>query len=568
MKKVILSVAFLSNLYFVYAQTYRINWSEEIKTKKGVGDLNVVTADNTGLYFTEARMKIKPGFFSATSVQANYKLYKMNKNFVEIYEKDYADELRGLEFDSFQPLGENLYLFATDYQKKGKSFTVYGAKIDKNSGNMISGLAEMEKFSLESKKDEFQMRVSPVKNESSFLVVSNILGKDYVNLRVRLLDKELKTKQSTAITLSFTNEQFTVQDVKLTDDNKIVVLGKEYEETLVGKKKRKKMIFKSYVMMIYSSNGNKEKDILLNSGDRFIISGKLIEQPGGNLLLAGFYSNSIRKEKLRGFFINKIDVKTGELTINSFKEINSSMLGAASLDENEETKTKSKETENPEDDDDKDQFPNDFIIRSVYVNPSDSSIVINSEVLKRTFYFSTSTYNDGGRRTTYTTSYDGFINKDLLIINADKDGNIRWVNAIPKSQREEVVSGVAGPSGSSVSGYFTGEAGVPYYSSFASLIHNNQLILILNDHTNNKTNTAYGKTVQEIYDFQKSSSIYGISIDLATGKMDRKLIAINNGETIPMPRHALVVQNELFIPSWKTKKLAKTKVRFAKILVK
>ena len=71
----------------------------------------------------------------------------------------------------------------------------------------------------------------------------------------------------------------------------------------------------------------------------------------------------------------------------------------------------------------------------------------------------------------------------------------------------------------------------------------------MNDHTSNNVNAEYGDKVKSVYNFRKRSNVYGVAIDLATGKMTRKIIGSNNDETVLMPRHAYVVKNELFIPS-------------------
>lgn len=90
----------------------------------------------------------------------------------------------------------------------------------------------------------------------------------------------------------------------------------------------------------------------------------------------------------------------------------------------------------------------------------------------------------------------------------------------------------------------------------------------MNDHTSNNINPEYGIKVKTVSNFRKRSNVYGVSIDLATGAMTRKIIASNNEETILMPRHAFVVKNELFIPSWRQRLMAKTELKFAKISVK
>ena len=561
---------------FGVSQTYKLTWGEEIKLKKGTADLDIVTADNTGLYFTEARLRMKGYFIIGATYGTNHKLVKLDKNFGEVYEKEYKKELKGLDFQSFQSLGDDLYMFATDYQKKEKLFKVYGAKIDKNSGDLAGDFMELGSYQLESKKDDYEMKVTPIHNGKAFLMVSNISGRDYVSLGVHLLDKSLKRKESAVINLDTRPDNYSLQDVHFTNNNKIVLLGKEYDEALIGKKKRKRMVFKQYLMSIYNSDGKKEKDVKLDSEDRYIISGRLIEQPTGEMLLAGFYSNNARKEDLNGFYLNKVDPVKGEILLSSFKEINASMLGQAfadDADDDEQSKEEKKQAKKAKDNDDEEEFPNRFIIKSVDFNPIDQSVIITSEVSRYAYYsYTNSTYNSTTRTwSNSTTHVHRFTNQDLLVINADKSGDIKWLNAIPKSQLEEIRTTNSGGGwgfGSDKGSYFASGGGMPYYSSFTSLLHGNNLVLIMNDHTSNNVNPGYGDRVKMVSNFRKRSNVYGISIDLATGKMTRKIIGSNNEETILMPRHAYIVKNELFIPSWRQHMMAKTELKFAKILVK
>jgi hypothetical protein len=574
MKKTIFCIACLLMLSLVvFSQNnYKLTLGDEIKLKKGTADLDIVMADKTGLYFTEERLKVQSYVLFATA-KAAIKLYKIDNNFSEVFDKEYKRELKGLEFHSFQTLGDDLYMFATDYTKKERLFTVYGSKVDKNSGDLLGDFIELGHYELESKKDDYEMKMTPIKNGSEFLMVSNISNKDRVSIAVSVLDKNFKKKESTIIPLSFTPGLYTLQDVKLTGNNKIVLLGREYEEMQVGKKKRKRLVFKNYAMDVYDVDGKRIHGIPMQTGDRFVINGKLVDQPGGGLMLAGFYSNTSAKSVLSGFFINKVDVDNGNLIASSYKEINSSMLGKAYADEgdeDDETREEKKQAKKAKDDDDEDELPNEYIIRSVDINPTDNSIIITSEVSQHTQYsYTTSNYNSATRSYTYSTTWvHRFTNQDILVINADKDGNIRWLNDIPKSQVEEVRSSSSGGFYYSYDNYFAGAGGMPYYSSYSSLIYNNSLVLLMNDHTSNNMNPQYGDKVKSVYNFRKKSNTYGISIDLATGKMTRKFISSNNDETILMPRHAFIVKNDLYMPSWRIRLMAKTKLQFAKLTVK
>ena len=580
MKKLSFVLASLSLSLFSFAQstpiTYKMTLGEEIKLKKGTADLDIIAADNTGLYFTEQRTA--KTLFTIGAPPQSYKLYKIDKNFGEVFDKEYKKELKGLDFQSFQTLDKDLFLFATDYEKKGRLFKVYGAKVDKNSGDLAGDFSELGSYALENKRDDYDMKVSPIHNGDAFLMVSNISAADRVSLGISLLNKSLKKIESTVINMAFQPSHYQLADVQFTKNKKIVVLGKEFEETQIGKKKKKRLVFKQYVMSIYNADGEKEKDVLLNADNRFIISGKLIEQPNGELLLAGFYSNEPRKEDLNGFYINKVDAEKGQLLLSSFKEINSGMLGKAyedAADEDDEMKESKKQSKKAKDSDEEEEFPNSFLIKSVDINPADNSIVITSEVSQYSYYsYATYNYNPGTRTSATTWHYvHRFTNHDILIINADQNGNIKWLNALPKSQLEEVRTtrnsyGSGWSYSYDRSGYFATAGGMPFYSSYKSLIHNNNLVLLLNDHTSNNVNPEYGDRVKTVSNFRKRSNAYGVSVDLATGKITRKNIASNNDETVLMPRHAFVVKNEIFVPSWRQKLMAKTELRFAKIVVK
>jgi len=574
MKKTALSLLSLCFSACLFAQSYKVTWGEEIKLKKGTADIDVVAADNTGLYFTEERARTAIGGFGGG--RTSYKLYKLDKNFSDVFDKDYKKELKGYDFHSFQMLDKDLFLFVTDYVKKEKLFKVLAAKLDKNSRELLGDYTELGSYQLESKRDDYELRLTSIQNGTAFLAVANISGKEKVSLGVSVLDKNLRRKENAVIDIAIQPGSYGLQDVLFTKGNKIVVLGKEFEETVI-KKKRKRMVFKQYVMSVFDSKGKKLSDVNLNSGDKFVIGGKLIESATGEMLLAGFHSNTAKKEDLNGFFINKIDADKGVVQLSSYKQITPSMLGNGfedPADEDDETKDNKKQKEKVKDDDDAEEFPNDFIIRSVDINPVDNSIIITSEVSKYSYYtYTTSQFNSSTKTWTHTTNYvHQYTNKDILVIGADKDGGIKWMNVVPKSQRETIRSSMSGRSGFSNGydryGYFAEAGGMPFYSSFTSLLHKNNLVLLVNDHASNNVLASYGDKVKTIYNFKRQSNVYGISIDLATGKMSKKVVSSNNNDAIMMPRHSLVVDNEIFIPSWRMHALAKTELKFAKLSVK
>jgi len=162
---------------------YTETWGDELKLKKGTTDIDVVAADNTGIYFTEERLKMKSYFVVGATYGTANKLFKLDKNFNEVFDKDYKKELKGYDFHSFQMLDKDLFLFATDYSKKEKMFKVYASKIDRNSGDLIGDFTEFGSYQLESKRDNYDMKVSSIRNGKSFLSARIVRANKYISIK-------------------------------------------------------------------------------------------------------------------------------------------------------------------------------------------------------------------------------------------------------------------------------------------------------------------------------------------------------------------------------------------------
>ncbi len=558
-----------------YAQTYKINWGDEVKMKKNTTDMDIVAADKSGVYFTEERLKgMSFGVFGG-NVNTAAKLVKFDKNFNPVFERDYSKELKGIDFDNIQMLDDELFMFATDYDKREKKVKIFGAQLDKSTGDLMGEMMELDEYSLESKRDKYDIHFDTIDNTKNFLLVTDISNNDRTSIAVAVLDKNLKKKESAVINLSYEKGTYGLEDVKYTASGKIVLLGKVLEHmTRNNGKAKRKMVFKEFALSVYDKKGAKEKDINLSSDNRFIIGGKVIEEPTGELLLAGFYSNGQRKTDLNGFFMNKIDIQNGTLLLSSYKDISSGMLGDASEDaddtkaaDDDDDEKKSKKEKKKDDDDNDEELPNSYVIRSVNKNPMDGSYIITAESYKFTSYSYSYMSGAGAAATWQTRTVYTFTNRDILLIDADKDAQIRWLNVIPKYQVEQISDNRSGFGYSGYVGYFARAGGMPYYSSYTSFIKDNNMYIIMNDHKKNTGNADYGNKVKMIRTFKKYSDTYGVMVDLNTGKLSRKFINENSDDIVLMPRHSYTVGNTIYIPSMRQHAMAKSELKIAKINV-
>lgn len=577
MKKIFFGLLMLTSLYTV-AQRYNISWGDALKLKKGTADLNIVAADKSGYYFIEQRLKASFGFGGSG---ASYKLMKFDNSFEPEWDEDYNKELKGLDFVSIQPLNDDLYLFASDFIRKEKLYKVYGVKIDKSSGKLDGDFAELGSYTRESRKEDFDVKLSKMKGDKNFLLVSDLTGAEHTRIAVSLLDKGLKPISSTNIDLSYDAGFYSLQDVKLVQD-KIVLLGKSFEE-IPWKRKKKRKVFKSFTLDIYDTKGVKLKTIPLNIDDNFTLEGKLLELENNEVALAGFYSKDGKKKTLNGFFINKINVSTGELALKSSKEISAGMLGQNYSedtndndddDDDSKDKKEKKEAKKGDDDDSDEEFDNEFTIKSVDVNPLDGTFMITAEISDiRSYTYQTYSPGSGNLPGHWTTTYVyEFTNKDMLLICADTKGAIKWMNVIPKKQYERISTSRNYGSGinfySTRIGYFAKAGGMPYYSSFKSTFVRDKYVLVYNDNKKNEDVGAYGDKVKSIYNFKKRGEMFGVNIDVATGKMKKVPIsACSDDDVITMPRHSFLIGNSLIVPAWRQRSLGKTIFKIAKITI-
>lgn len=578
MKVTIFALVCLAFYLHSSGQTYKVDWGDEMKVKKGSMDMDIVHADKTGVYMVEGRMKMKSYFVIGYSVGEVFKFYKFDPNYNVVYDKEYKKELKGLSFNSIQPLLGQLYLFAHDYKKKEKEYIIYGAKIDNTTGDLIGDLQELCTFQLDSKKDDLDFVIKPTEDSTQWIVVGDITDDVSSGISVYMFDPKLVKKTTARINLGFAPGTYDLESITQVAGNKLLLMGKEYEVTETGKKKKRVRTFKKYVLTRYSNTGKKEVEINTDISDKYTISGRLIPQKNGEVYLAGFYCNSKARNQINGVLIYKIDVANGVLLQSAFQEVTNNMLSnpvSDDADNDEETKKAKQEQEKAEADGDAEGFSSVFLIRNIIQSPETKSLLLIAEAYSFNQYTRTSSSYNSLRKTweyRTTTTYS-FTNKDLLVINSDLDNNkIKWVTIIPKSQIENISSSSGSRSTPSsgndgIVSFFARGGGMPFYSSVTSMLVKNKLIFLFNDHSGNTAAKTSSDRVKSITNFKKSVA-YGISLDIATKEVNRKILLSNEDEPVLMPRFGFVSGNEVYMPAMKMKMMGKTEMKMGKITIR
>jgi hypothetical protein len=210
----------------------------------------------------------------------------------------------------------------------------------------------------------------------------------------------------------------------------------------------------------------------------------------------------------------------------------------------------------------KGEIENNFVLRTITINEVDQSVVFTCENSGAVSHGQTRSGN-------YEVYYD-YDNNDVIVFKTGMEGKINWINRIRKFQHEYfMVSDAPGTSGiSSLSGSFFSKAGaMPLYSSYSSSLVNNKLVILMNDYDRQTVNPAVDEKVYRVTKFQGQTNMWAISMDLGTGKMERKFLCKNSDDQLMTPRHAMVNNNEFYIPSVDYHAIGRTVIKFAKVEV-
>lgn len=109
---------------------------------------------------------------------------------------------------------QKLFLLAVDYNKKDRTLTLFGAEIDKASGELKSDFVEITSWQKEEKRDAIQYRVSNNADSSTMIIVSTIAAKDKQKYEVREFDDKFKkVGKPILIANEFEPNTFKLEDV-------------------------------------------------------------------------------------------------------------------------------------------------------------------------------------------------------------------------------------------------------------------------------------------------------------------------------------------------------------------
>lgn len=578
MKKNILFFTAIICCSIIHAQKASVTWGDEFKLRKGSTDLQVVHTDKSGIYVKESHMALKAYFVIGATARESASLIKLDKDLVEIYKNDFNKELKGKEYETLFFIKDKLFLLATDYSKKSKTLTLFGAEIDKNSGELAGEWQEITAWQKEEKSEDISFKATYNGDSSKLVLVSTIEGKEKNNYEVREFDLKLKQQgKSIAITNEFDPKTFQLEDVIYTNTGNVVMVGRRYEYEEGKKKKAKFLQFTNYNVRMYNNAGTLVKEINTEIDAKWLISSKVVQLPINELVLAAFYSDTKKGKEINGMLVQRIDAVTGDVISSNKQSMNTSMIDAieddkdTDGDDDDESRKERKEREKLEKiQNEEDGFSKYMKFRD-FIYTEDKGLVILAEKYD-SYSYTTTTYESGygtapGRWR--TTTYQVYECGDLLMSKMDSKGVVNWLHILPKQQREIIQTG----TGTSYSGFSMGVnffyAGFnwPFYAGMGIISNRNSINIIFNDHKKNDKVLQLGQKIKRISAFGKSEC-FAVSLDPITGKYQRNSLFNNKEVPTAMPRLGSVLENDFYLIGKQDRIFGKTKIAIGRITLK
>lgn len=555
------------------AQKLSIKWGDEFKVRGLNADLKVVCADNTGAYLQEGNLV---RWAAAT-------LVKVDKNLAEVYRVDFNKELKDKEFEQFFVFQDQLLLFASNYNRQRKIFTVYASPVDKNSGKLKEEWKEIAVFQQSDKADDTNFKIDYNADSTKILMVSSTEGAERNEYKIQEFDIHLAASAKPLIIRNeFEPKKYELEDVLYTNNRNVVLVGRRYEYEEGKKKKEKFLEFTNYNIRIYNENGKQQSEINTSINGKWLTSTKLLQEKNKDLILAAFYSNEKKGKTIDGMLVQRIDVASGKIVSTSDRQINNSLLSEDhdqadndsdndDADDSKEEKKRRKELRKMKEEGE--GFSKYMQFRKIFYT-ADNGIIILAE--KYDHYVTTSQGRDpishGGAGQYSSTSYAVHISGELMMCKIDPSGNIGWLQVLPKKQREEItVSSSAAPfpiSSPSRTSYFVWDEGRPFYSGFSAFQTNGNIQMLFNDNPKNGAVTQAGQKAKAIYHYDKSDC-FVVNVDETSGKISRKVLFNNTDIPTAMPRLGVIIGNDMYMVGRDFRGiLRKSKIAIAKITIR
>jgi hypothetical protein len=362
-------------------------------------------------------------------------------------------------FNSAKLVNNKLYYIWSVVDGSNKKYLV--EEVNKNSLESEGSFREI--YSVASQKvgrlikrtvyDDLEFLQS--ENEEHILLLTEEESKSDKSYSVVMYNSNFEQTWKGKITIPKKQENFEVRRIALENDGTIYITGRELQEKKEARKSKKEgRPTYTYFIYHFTEEGQTVTEIDLDLKDKFLIDAYAKTNPDGNIVVAGFYSET-GSTSIKGVFYELINSKTEEVLMRKLSPFDKEFVTEyysksekRSADRKERSRGEEPELES-------------FDMRDLILKEDGGGTLIAEQYY---VYVQTVTTTSSNGGTTTRVVYHYHYN-DIIVLNFDASGNLLWKCKIPKRQHS------------------TDDGG--YYSSYCMAAIGDKLYFIYNDKAKN-----------------------------------------------------------------------------------
>ncbi len=406
-------------------------------------------------------------------------------------EREYENEQKDAMFGKVALIGGNLFMITYVYDRGEDMTTYYRQAIDYNTLEAVGQPVAIATMDAAKKSRQADVDFALSLDSTKLLLFTTAAYDRKSNLKYSfsVFDRNMKKMWNKTIELPILDKFVDVMDIALTNEGKVAVILKHYDQEITREKVRDDganvPAYKTK-LLVYDSKSAKPQEYVIDLGNKFVQTLTITDDKASGLDLFGLY-----KTKYNGYV-------NGYFTCN---------LDAEKL----QVKTKLME-----------KFPDDFIDRVSHDRfgsdrESDPGISGNFKLMAKIDrngygtdyvleYYIVKVYTSYNASTGTTSTHTDYIKGDIADVFVDKAGKV-VVTRIPKYQ-------------------FSGS---PLFEGFTALPYKDKLLLFYNDDRDNVTQDIT-KRPDDVKNFNKS--ILLMAAVSPTGDVARSMVIDNRKEDL------------------------------------
>jgi hypothetical protein len=479
---------------FGQAAPFKVIWGKEFTAPSSSTLGDIIGYDRSGFYVVRNQTK-------AFSNKLSIERFDNQLNLAKSIDLELVEDGKKSFLEYFLHLDGRLWMFTSFPDSKSKKNVLMARPVNKQSlmpDNVRKKQLLATDFGGRRAKGGFTFRTS--NDSSKVLIYYSLPQQDPVDPQkfgFMILNKQMEMLWQKEIMLPYRDDLFDIESTKIDNNGNVYLLGLLFKDR--RREKRKGLPNYEYKVLSYTNNGETSNEFAVNLPDKFLTDMQVGARANGDIVCAGFYSES-GTLSIRGTFFLSIDAKSKEVRTKSLKEFDINFI-TQNMTEREMDRAKKRDGKGQE------VELYEYDLDKLIVRSDGGAMLIGEQYFVRT---RTYTQYMGGRPMTQTTTY--YYYNDIIVVNIDPQGNIDWSVKVPKRQMSIDDGG--------------------FYSSYAMAINKDKIYFVYNDSPDNLSYTGTG-TVSNASGRNRVVMVTSVN---SKGEMSRKPLSGGMAEVITRPK--------------------------------